>query len=48
MEHYHVMCKDRKLTIDEEELFENLDHLIEVWRSATGFNSSLEAATRVD
>lgn len=30
VEHYHIMYKDRKLTIDEEELFENLDHLIEV------------------
>ena len=30
VEHYHIMYKDTKLTIDEEECFENLNQLIEV------------------
>ena len=37
IEHYHIMCNDDMLTIDEEEVFENLHLLVEVgWlRSAT-------------
>ncbi len=30
VEHYHIMYKDTKLTIDEEECFETLNQLIEV------------------
>ncbi len=37
VEHYHIMYKDTKLTIDEEECFENLNQLIEV-RIASGFS----------
>ena len=33
VEHYHIMYKDTKLTIDEEECFENLNQLIEVGTS---------------
>lgn len=30
VEHYRVIYKDNKLTIDEEEYFENLSQLVEV------------------
>ena len=30
VEHYHIIYKDNKLTIDEEEFFENLNQLVEV------------------
>ena len=30
VEHYHIMYMDNKLTIDEDEFFENLTQLIEV------------------
>ena len=33
VEHYHIMYMDNKLTIDEDEFFENLTQLIEVWRA---------------
>ena len=36
VEHYHIMYKDTKLTIDEEEYFENLTKLVEVSRSHGG------------
>jgi c-src tyrosine kinase len=34
VEHYHVIYKDNKLTIDDEEYFENLVKMVEV-RAAT-------------
>ena len=30
VEHYHIIYKDNKLTIDEEEFFDNLTQLVEV------------------
>ncbi len=30
VEHYHIIYKQNKLTIDEEEYFENLNQLVEV------------------
>ncbi len=30
VEHYHIIYKDNKLSIDEEEFFENLNQLVEV------------------
>ena len=31
VEHYRIIYKDNKVTIDEEEFFENLTKLVEVW-----------------
>ncbi len=36
VEHYHIIYKDNKLTIDEEEFFENLNQLVEVFLSLNG------------
>ena len=33
VEHYHIIYKDNKLTIDEEEFFENLNQLVEVLKT---------------
>ncbi|ELT94568.1 hypothetical protein CAPTEDRAFT_109190, partial [Capitella teleta] len=33
VEHYHIMYKENKLTIDDEEFFENLTQLIEGMRN---------------
>lgn len=30
VEHYHIIYKDNKLTIDEDEYFDNLTQLVEV------------------
>ena len=30
VEHYHIMCEENKLTIDEDTFFENLHQLVEV------------------
>ena len=35
VEHYHIIYKHNKLTIDEEEFFENLVQLVEVSRIST-------------
>ncbi len=36
VEHYHIIYKQNKLTIDEEEYFENLNQLVEVTIATTG------------
>lgn len=38
VEHYRVIYKDNKLTIDEEEFFDNLAQLIEVSYSRVHLN----------
>ena len=30
VEHYHILCKESRLTIDEEVFFENLSQLVRV------------------
>ena len=32
VEHYHILCKESRLTIDEEVFFENLSQLVRVGR----------------
>lgn len=47
MEHYRIIARSKKLTIDEEEFFENLTQLIEHYKKdADGLCTQLTAARK--